>query len=226
MGCLAALAPRTVKLWGLCCCGVSPETNPMLSQDPCSSALCCHSQLTCCTHGCQPQPVAGPGAAQAPSLPAALGARALSQQPLASTRPAGLACRHPRGSHAASSCRAEGADLSSQIQLMGAPLSGARRGFPAPASPPRRVPPPHGCGWQPAASRVVPAVRQRVGCRGHLRGAACVGPAPFLPVLGAQPRRGGSGWLPPQRPWGAARLRGAVRPALTFSGLLPSERGG
>lgn len=140
MGSLAALAPCTVKLWGLCCCGISPETNPMHSQDPCSSALCCPSQLTCCSHGCQHQPVAGPGAAQAPSLPAALGARALSQQLPASTRLAGLACRHPRGSHTASSCRAEGADLSSQIQLVGALLSGARRGSPAPASPPGAFP--------------------------------------------------------------------------------------
>lgn len=52
-----------------------------------------------------------------------------------------------------------------------------------------RVFPPHSCS---TASRVVLAVRQSVGCRGHLQGAACVGPAPFL--LHWDPSQGQGGW--------------------------------
>lgn len=153
MSCLNGLAPCTVKLWGLCCCGVSPETNPMHLQDPCSSALCHPSQLACCSHGCQPQPVGGAGAVQAPSLPAVLRAGALSQpsqQTLASPCRAGLAHHHPGASRAAASCRAEGADLSLQIQLVPSPLSGAWRGFSAPASRPGRSPSPR--LWSAAGS--------------------------------------------------------------------------
>lgn len=74
-----------------------------------------------------------------------------------------LAHRHPGGSHEAASCREEGADLSSQTQLVDAPLPGAWGGLPAPAGPPGRSPSP-GLRQLPAASWVVPAVRQRVGC--------------------------------------------------------------
>lgn len=106
--------------------------------------------------------------------------------------------------------RAEGAGLSLQIQLVGAPLVGAGRCTP-------------GCSPSPwlllAASGIPggPGCRAARGLWGHMQGAACVG-------LRRAPSQGrGPGWLPLQRLWGAVGLRGSAGPAVGFPRLLHTE---
>lgn len=146
----------------LCCYGVSPEIT-----SPCVRILL----------QCFPIP---PSWLLWPRLPSA------------HTSPLDMACCpspsshcHPRGLSRSCALRAGRADPPLHRQH-GVP---SRPEHETVLAIPRVFPSPQ---LQPAASRVVLAVRQSVGCRGHLQGAACVGPAPFL--LHWDPSQGQGGW--------------------------------
>lgn len=176
------------------------------------------SLAACLLHPwCQPRSTGGAGAAQAPRrLPGLAPSRhghlpAGQGSPVAI--PAALGRPHPAEQREQSSL------CTSSLWVHPCPVHGEAR-------------------WlRPAASRVVPAVRQRVGCRGHLRGAACVGPAPFLPAR--EPGQGGAWMAASPEAVGCSQPRGgggcgaslgflqaAPQRALGMTALVKGCRGG
>lgn len=198
-----ALAPCTVELRGLCWCGVSAETNPTQGRVPAPSFAIPRRVLAA--------PVAaGPSLSAERGLPGPLpcpqrGCRGSFPVPAGVPLPGRARPSPSRRLWHGRILRSRGSRALCADPACGRIPAGAPRGSLAPAGPPAHSPSP----WLwPAAgsSRVVPAVRLCVGCGATYEGPPLWDRLPSCPL--GSPAKGGPGWLPPSRPWGAASLRG------------------